>query len=84
CEPEYEQPFDQWLKEVRAALETTTPEGTTGPEATPAAAPAPPAEKQPARPSRAEPVTALLTGNRLLSLPGATKEVRAFTIDTRH
>ncbi|MET7416109.1 bifunctional nitrate reductase/sulfite reductase flavoprotein subunit alpha [Streptomyces rubiginosohelvolus] len=84
CEPEYEQPFDQWLKEVRAALEVTTPEGTTGPEATPTAAPAPPAEKQPARPSRAEPVNALLTGNRLLSLPGATKEVRAFTIDTRH
>ncbi|MFJ3754569.1 molybdopterin-dependent oxidoreductase [Streptomyces rubiginosohelvolus] len=80
CEPEYEQPFDQWLKEVRAALEVTTPEGTTGPEATPTAAPALP-EKQP---SRAEPVTALLTGNRLLSLPGATKEVRAFTIDTRH
>ncbi|WP_089114494.1 MULTISPECIES: bifunctional nitrate reductase/sulfite reductase flavoprotein subunit alpha [unclassified Streptomyces] len=84
CEPEYEQPFDQWLKEVRAALEVTTPEGTTGPETTPTAALAPPAEKQPARPSRAEPVTALLTGNCLLSLPGATKEVRAFTIDTRH
>ncbi|MGW0642498.1 molybdopterin-dependent oxidoreductase [Streptomyces badius] len=88
CEPEYEQPFGQWLKEVRAALEATTPERATGPEATPApraaAAPAPPAEKQPARPSRAAPVTALLTGNRLLSLPGATKEVRAFTIDTRH
>ncbi|MFD6202098.1 molybdopterin-dependent oxidoreductase [Streptomyces rubiginosohelvolus] len=84
CEPEYEQPFDQWLKEVRAALEVTTPEGTTGPEATLPAAPAPPAEKQPARPSRPAPVTALLTGNRLLSLPGATKEVRAFTIDTRH
>ncbi|WP_307781752.1 molybdopterin-dependent oxidoreductase, partial [Streptomyces sp. MBT59] len=45
CEPEYEQPFDQWLKEVRAALEVTTPEGTTGPEATLPAAPAPPAEK---------------------------------------
>ncbi|WP_069742483.1 bifunctional nitrate reductase/sulfite reductase flavoprotein subunit alpha [Streptomyces sp. EN23] len=88
CEPEYEQPFGQWLKEVRAALEATTPERATGPEATPApraaAAPAPPAEKQPARSSRAAPVTALLTGNRLLSLPGATKEVRAFTIDTRH
>ncbi|MFF9578312.1 molybdopterin-dependent oxidoreductase [Streptomyces rubiginosohelvolus] len=81
CEPEYEQPFDQWLKEVRAALETTTPEATPKPRA---AAPAPPAENQPARPSRAEPVTARLTGNRLLSLPGATKEVRAFTIDTRH
>ncbi|MFF3529204.1 molybdopterin-dependent oxidoreductase [Streptomyces rubiginosohelvolus] len=84
CEPEYEQPFDQWLKEVRAALEVTTPEGPTAPEATPTEPPAPPAENQPARPSRAEPVTALLTGNRLLSLPGATKEVRAFTIDTRH
>ncbi|MEV5580413.1 bifunctional nitrate reductase/sulfite reductase flavoprotein subunit alpha [Streptomyces parvus] len=85
CEPEYEQPFGQWLKEVRAALETTTPEGTTGPEAAPATrSSAPPDGKQPARPSRAEPVTGLLTGNRLLSLPGATKEVRAFTIDTRH
>ncbi|KPL36196.1 reductase [Streptomyces anulatus] len=77
CEPEYEQPFGQWLKEVRAALETTTPEGTaTLATATPRA----PAAS--ARPSRATPVTALLTGNRLLSLPGATKEVRAFTIDT--
>ncbi|MFI5483609.1 molybdopterin-dependent oxidoreductase [Streptomyces rubiginosohelvolus] len=84
CEPEYEQPFDQWLKEVRAALEGTAPEGPTAPEATLTAAPAPPAEKQPARLSRPAPVTALLTGNRLLSLPGATKEVRAFTIDTRH
>ncbi|WP_434744711.1 molybdopterin-dependent oxidoreductase [Streptomyces sp. A-14] len=87
CEPEYEQPFGQWLKEVRAALETTAPEGTTGPEATPVTSAAPagatPREEPPARPSRAEPVTALLTGNRLLSLPGATKEVRAFTIDTR-
>ncbi|MCX4505803.1 molybdopterin-dependent oxidoreductase [Streptomyces anulatus] len=77
CEPEYEQPFGQWLKEVRAALETTTPEGT----ATRAAA-TPPAPAASARPSKATPVTALLTGNRLLSLPGATKEVRAFTIDT--
>ncbi|OSC69348.1 reductase [Streptomyces sp. BF-3] len=85
CEPEYEQPFGQWLKEVRAALEATAPEGTTGWEAAPPTRPsASPDGKQPARPSRAEPVTGLLTGNRLLSLPGATKEVRAFTIDTRH
>ncbi|MFE1364188.1 molybdopterin-dependent oxidoreductase [Streptomyces anulatus] len=84
CEPEYEQSFGQWLKEVRAALETTTPEGTaTRAAATPpATATASPAGAGPARPSRATPVTALLTGNRLLSLPGATKEVRAFTIDT--
>ncbi|MGW4624789.1 molybdopterin-dependent oxidoreductase [Streptomyces rubiginosohelvolus] len=85
CEPEYEQPFGQWLKEVRAALETTAPEATRTPRAAAtAAAPASPAENQPARPSGAEPVTARLTGNRLLSLPGATKEVRAFTVDTRH
>ncbi|MFJ8251983.1 molybdopterin-dependent oxidoreductase [Streptomyces sp. NPDC094466] len=81
CEPEYEQPFGQWLKEVRTALETPTPEATPTPGA---ASPASPAENQPARPSRPAPVTALLTGNRLLSLPGATKEVRAFTIDTRY
>ncbi|WP_098891313.1 MULTISPECIES: molybdopterin-dependent oxidoreductase [Streptomyces] len=77
CEPEYEQPFGQWLKEVRAALETTTPDGTA---TLATATPRVPAAS--ARPSRATPVTALLTGNRLLSLPGATKEVRAFTIDT--
>ncbi|MFC8624410.1 molybdopterin-dependent oxidoreductase [Streptomyces anulatus] len=84
CEPEYEQPVGQWLKEVRAALEATTPEGTaTRAAATPQApATASPAGAASARPSRATPVTALLTGNRLLSLPGATKEVRAFTIDT--
>ncbi|WP_405187546.1 molybdopterin-dependent oxidoreductase [Streptomyces anulatus] len=85
CEPEYEQPFGQWLKEVRAALETTTPEGTAtraaeGTATRAAATPRAPAAS--ARPSKATPVTALLTGNRLLSLPGATKEVRAFTIDT--
>ncbi|MFD7123375.1 MULTISPECIES: molybdopterin-dependent oxidoreductase [Streptomyces] len=87
CEPEYEQPFGQWLKEVRAALETTTPEegaATRAAEgaATRAAAATPPVPAASARPSRATPVTARLTGNRLLSLPGATKEVRAFTIDT--
>ncbi|WP_329153039.1 bifunctional nitrate reductase/sulfite reductase flavoprotein subunit alpha [Streptomyces anulatus] len=90
CEPEYEQPFGQWLKGVRAALETTAPEGTSTRAAAtppaPATAPPTPATASPtlaasARPSRATPVTALLTGNRLLSLPGATKEVRAFTID---
>ncbi|WP_425444783.1 diflavin oxidoreductase, partial [Streptomyces milbemycinicus] len=35
------------------------------------------------RPSRPAPVTARLIGNRLLSLPGAGKEVRRFTFDTR-
>lgn len=40
-----------------------------------AAAPAP-------APTRAAPLTATLTGNRLLSLPGSAKEVRRFTFDT--
>ncbi|MFJ2027349.1 molybdopterin-dependent oxidoreductase [Streptomyces sp. NPDC087897] len=94
CEPEYEQPFGQWLKEVRTALEATTgrstpaattPTAGTGVGSTPpAGAPATTPPARGARPSRAVPVTALLTGNRLLSLPGAAKEVRAFTIDTRH
>jgi sulfite reductase alpha subunit-like flavoprotein len=47
----------------------------------PATAPAPSAA--PARPKRPAPVTARLTGNRLLSLPGSGKEVRRFTFDTR-
>ncbi|MFJ6443463.1 molybdopterin-dependent oxidoreductase [Streptomyces sp. NPDC091649] len=97
CEPEYHQPLDQWLKEVRTALEPTTPEGTAAPESTAPEGTATRAGATAATetaavssggaahplPSRDTPVTALLTGNRLLSLPGATKEVRAFTIDTR-
>ncbi|MFF3904806.1 molybdopterin-dependent oxidoreductase [Streptomyces sp. NPDC001848] len=42
----------------------------------PAAAPAQP------KPGRPAPATARLVGNRLLSLPGAGKEVRRFTFDT--
>ncbi|TJZ44040.1 reductase [Streptomyces piniterrae] len=41
------------------------------------------ASPAPARPSKAAPATARLVGNRLLSLPGAAKEVRRFTFDTR-
>ncbi|WUV19521.1 bifunctional nitrate reductase/sulfite reductase flavoprotein subunit alpha [Streptomyces sp. NBC_01485] len=46
---------------------------------TTAATPAPPV---PPRAKRPVPVTARLTGNRLLSLPGSGKEVRRFTFDT--
>ncbi|GGQ83810.1 bifunctional nitrate reductase/sulfite reductase flavoprotein subunit alpha [Streptomyces asoensis] len=70
----------------------------TAEEAAPAVAPAPaPAPAAPAsggrapgtedasraRTRRPAPVTARLTGNRLLSLPGSGKEVRRFTFDTR-
>ncbi|MFI9809662.1 molybdopterin-dependent oxidoreductase [Streptomyces sp. NPDC052301] len=42
-----------------------------------------PARPAPAPARAAAPVPARLTGNRLLSLPGAGKEVRRFTFDTR-
>ncbi|MGY1580948.1 molybdopterin-dependent oxidoreductase [Streptomyces sp. MN13] len=70
CEPDYETEAEAWLEQVRTALTDSRP-------ALPAPAPAAP------RPSRPAPVTARLTGNRLLSLPGAGKEVRRFTFDTR-
>ncbi|WTV58039.1 bifunctional nitrate reductase/sulfite reductase flavoprotein subunit alpha [Streptomyces sp. NBC_00035] len=71
CEPDYELSATAWLDEVLTAL-NGAPETTSAP----APAPAP-------RPKKPAPVTAGLTGNRLLSLPGAGKEVRRFTFDTR-
>ncbi|MFF4363120.1 molybdopterin-dependent oxidoreductase [Streptomyces sp. NPDC001604] len=71
CEPDYEDAAHAWLVQVLTAL-SGTPER---PAPTPAA-PAPRAKKP-------APVTARLTGNRLLSPPGAAKEVRRFTFDTR-
>ncbi|WP_238545627.1 MULTISPECIES: molybdopterin-dependent oxidoreductase [Streptomyces] len=73
CEPDYETEAGAWLDQVLTALKSTEQ---------PAPAPAPAAPAAP-RPSRPAPVTARLIGNRLLSLPGAGKEVRRFTFDTR-
>ncbi|MFC8669673.1 sulfite reductase flavoprotein subunit alpha, partial [Streptomyces sp. NPDC057199] len=75
CEPDYEPSAQAWLDQVLTAL-------VPGQQGAPAPAPsastsAPSASRKPA------PVTARLTGNRLLSLPGAGKEVRRFTFDTR-
>ncbi|MFJ8135691.1 molybdopterin-dependent oxidoreductase [Streptomyces sp. NPDC096013] len=66
CEPDFEPSADAWLGQVLAALGT---------------------ESAPASPPRAPeltptPTTARLVGNRLLSRPGAAKEVRRFTFDT--
>nr|WP_128374987.1 bifunctional nitrate reductase/sulfite reductase flavoprotein subunit alpha [Streptomyces cavernae] len=73
CEPDYETSAQAWLDEVLTALG-----GTTLTPPAPGTVSAPPAAR------RANPVTtARLTGNRLLSLPGAGKEVRRFTFDTR-
>jgi sulfite reductase alpha subunit-like flavoprotein len=70
---------------VFAALGTPTDPApaTSGPTPAPTAVAADTAAPAPVRPSKAAPVLARLTGNRLLSLPGATKEVRRFTFDTR-
>ncbi|MFI1398726.1 molybdopterin-dependent oxidoreductase [Streptomyces sp. NPDC020681] len=71
CEPDY-QPFAHaWLDHV---LSNLTAPPTTG------SAPAP--TTAPVRSAKPAPVAARLTGNRLLSLPGAGKEVRRFTFDS--
>ncbi|MFJ4840069.1 molybdopterin-dependent oxidoreductase [Streptomyces sp. NPDC088746] len=72
CEPDYEEPAGRWLDEVFAALGApSVPAGPTAPAAPPA----------PARSTRT--ATGRLVGNQLLSLPGATKEVRRFTFATQ-
>ncbi|MFE0250186.1 molybdopterin-dependent oxidoreductase [Streptomyces sp. NPDC059010] len=77
CEPDYEPSAGAWLDQVLTAL---VPAAADAPAAAPTA-PAP-APKPAARPARPAPATARLVGNRLLSLPGAGKEVRRFTFDT--
>ncbi|GAB2895593.1 bifunctional nitrate reductase/sulfite reductase flavoprotein subunit alpha [Streptomyces mayteni] len=67
CEPDYEPAAQAWLDQVLATLSG-------------GAAPLPTAPVAPTRRRRTT-VTARLTGNRLLSLPGAGKEVRRFTLD---
>ncbi|MGW3200174.1 molybdopterin-dependent oxidoreductase [Streptomyces sp. NPDC001118] len=82
CEPDYETDAGAWLDQVLTALRNgqvlTPSKGTEQPAASPV-----PAAPAAARPGRPAPATARLTGNRLLSLPGAGKEVRRFTFDTR-
>ncbi|MFJ9098298.1 molybdopterin-dependent oxidoreductase [Streptomyces sp. NPDC102405] len=68
---------DQALGVVQLAPTAIQP----APAMTPSAAPRFPTA--PSRPRKPAPVLARLTGNRLLSLPGAGKEVRRFTFDTR-
>ncbi|MFJ9010407.1 molybdopterin-dependent oxidoreductase [Streptomyces canus] len=86
CEPDFEDAAHGWLDQVLTAL-SDTPAAHTGPSAPTVIQAAPAAPRTaPAAPPRAKkpaPVLARLTGNRLLSRPGAGKEVRRFTFDTR-
>ncbi len=86
CEPDYEPSAQAWLDQVLTALVP----GRAGQAPPPVLAPVPgqvsapaPAPSAPSALRKPAPVTARLTGNRLLSLPGAGKEVRGFTFDTR-
>ncbi|MDF3147486.1 MULTISPECIES: bifunctional nitrate reductase/sulfite reductase flavoprotein subunit alpha [unclassified Streptomyces] len=69
CEPDYEPSAGVWLDQVLTALDGTDVPAAEKPKATKAG-------------PKPAPTTARLVGNRLLSLPGAGKEVRRFTFDT--
>ena len=69
CEPDFEPSADAWLGQVLTALGTDRATGTA-------------AAKSPPRSPKPTPTAARLVGNRLLSRPGAGKEVRRFTFDT--
>ncbi|WP_189135489.1 molybdopterin-dependent oxidoreductase [Wenjunlia tyrosinilytica] len=87
CEPDYDRTAEQWLDRVLAALAALAAERTTGrPERLePTATPSPERSTADGEAgySKASPFATLLIGNRLLSLPGAAKEVRQFAFDTR-
>jgi NADPH-dependent sulfite reductase flavoprotein alpha-component len=69
CEPDEQERALDWLDQLLSTLADPGPGRSETKKA------APPA-------TRVTPVTATLTGNRLLSLPGSAKEVRRFTFDT--
>ncbi|MEU9450855.1 bifunctional nitrate reductase/sulfite reductase flavoprotein subunit alpha [Streptomyces sp. NPDC048277] len=77
CEPDYEPQAQAWLDQVLTALKDEPGALTEKQTVAPAPTAAPAGSRRPA------PVTARLVGNQLLSLPGAGKEVRRFTFDTR-
>ncbi|WP_055525566.1 bifunctional nitrate reductase/sulfite reductase flavoprotein subunit alpha [Streptomyces graminilatus] len=90
CEPDFEPSADAWLDQVLDVLGTK--ETTEATEATERPGRTDRTESKGTRTARAPqdtvrsakpaPSPARLVGNRLLSLPGATKEVRRFTFDT--
>ncbi|MFC8454571.1 molybdopterin-dependent oxidoreductase [Kitasatospora sp. NPDC057223] len=81
CEPDYDEAAGRWLDEVLAALTAQAAAAPVTPAAP--AAPRPAAAGGRAGYSKASPFATLLVGNRVLSLPGSSKEVRQFAFDTR-
>ncbi|HEU5333156.1 MAG TPA: reductase, partial [Actinocrinis sp.] len=79
CEPNYETSARGWLEQVLASLTVTPAAAPPAPDEAPAT-PLPPTTSPSTSPA---PPSARLVGNRLLSLPGADKEVRRFVFDTR-
>ncbi|MFC0039660.1 bifunctional nitrate reductase/sulfite reductase flavoprotein subunit alpha [Actinomadura rayongensis] len=88
CEPDYEPVAGPWLDALLTALGGTALGGTPAPApAAPRTGPAHTKASQAAPTTgptygKASPYTTKLIGNRLLSLPGAAKEVREFTFAT--
>ncbi|TCJ93804.1 bifunctional nitrate reductase/sulfite reductase flavoprotein subunit alpha [Nocardia alba] len=77
CEPDFEETARGWLAELIPALVAAQP--ATSPQ--PAIHLAPAGGGATRTTVRTDTPTGLLVGNRLLSLPGAQKEVRQFTYD---
>ncbi|MCM3883230.1 bifunctional nitrate reductase/sulfite reductase flavoprotein subunit alpha [Frankia sp. R82] len=91
CEPDYADALGAWLDDVLTALAASpaasgsAPSDHAGVQVTarpqPAALPRPRTSGESPAPSRTDPLSAPLIGNRLLSGDGSTKEVRRFTFD---
>ncbi|MFI1359031.1 molybdopterin-dependent oxidoreductase [Streptomyces sp. NPDC020898] len=92
CEPDFEPSADAWLDQVLDVLDTKdeqeqtqeqTQEKQREQQQGPTTAGSDAGVSAPVvRTGKAAPSPVRLAGNRLLSLPGATKEVRRFTFDT--
>ncbi|WP_086810077.1 bifunctional nitrate reductase/sulfite reductase flavoprotein subunit alpha [Streptomyces reticuliscabiei] len=92
CEPDFEPSADAWLDQVLDVLDTQDSKDSKDSKDAPEQASSPlkqdvgtasaPVSAPTFRSAKPAPSPARLVGNRLLSLPGATKEVRRFTFDT--